>query len=305
MSKDTKKEPSKDLSIGRRFLAAGSAACVAEIVTIPIDTAKVRLQIQGNVAPGSVPKYAGMVDCLRKIAVEEGPTAIFKGLTPGLLRQMVFSSLRIGLYEPVRNFYHPDPTDPPLSKKILAGLTTGALGIMVASPTDLVKIRLQAEGRLPPGVARRYTGTFNAFSTIAKEEGIPGLWRGLGPNVARNAIITAAELASYDQIKQTILKNNWMTDDIPCHLVSGFSAGFVATVIGSPVDVIKTRVMNQVKNPDGSLPYRGAIDCFVKTLKNEGVGAFYKGFIPNFTRIGGWNTVMFLALEQFKKLLAE
>lgn len=34
-----------------------------------------------------------------------------------------------------------------------------------------------------------------------REEGLLGLWKGLGPNVARNAIINAAELASYDQIK--------------------------------------------------------------------------------------------------------
>ena len=34
------------------------------------------------------------------------------------------------------------------------------------------------------------------------QEGFTKLWTGLGPNVARNAIINAAELASYDQVKQ-------------------------------------------------------------------------------------------------------
>lgn len=32
-----------------------------------------------------------------------------------------------------------------------------------------------------------------------REEGLKGLWKGIGPNVARNAIVNAAELASYDQ----------------------------------------------------------------------------------------------------------
>jgi solute carrier family 25 uncoupling protein 8/9 len=59
--------------------------------------------------------------------------------------------------------------DAPLHKKIAAGLTTGALAIAVASPTDLVKVRLQAEGKLPPGVPRRYSGAMNAYSTIAKQ----------------------------------------------------------------------------------------------------------------------------------------
>lgn len=50
-------------------------------------------------------------------------------------------------------------------------VSTGALGIMVANPTDLVKVRLQAEGKLPPGVPRRYTGALNAYSTILRQVG--------------------------------------------------------------------------------------------------------------------------------------
>ena len=57
---------------------------------------------------------------------------------------MVFASIRIGLYEPVRNLYSSKEElgQTPLFKKILAGLTCGAIGISIASPTDLVKIRL-------------------------------------------------------------------------------------------------------------------------------------------------------------------
>lgn len=59
---------------------------------------------------------------------------------------------------------------------------------------------MQAEGKLPAGMPRQYPSAFKAYSIIAKKEGITGLWTGLGPNVARNAIINAAELASYDQV---------------------------------------------------------------------------------------------------------
>lgn len=52
---------------------------------------------------------------------------------------------------------------------------TGALGIMVANPTDLVKVRLQAEGKLPPGAPRRYSGALNAYSTIVRQVGLFGL----------------------------------------------------------------------------------------------------------------------------------
>jgi solute carrier family 25 uncoupling protein 8/9 len=39
----------------------------------------------------------------------------------------------------------------------------------VANPTDLVKVRLQAEGKLPAGVPRRYSGAMNAYSTIVRQ----------------------------------------------------------------------------------------------------------------------------------------
>ena len=71
------------------------------------------------------------------------------GNTPtGALR-----GLRIGMYEPVKKFYVGENHvgDVPLHMKIAAGLTTGGLGIMVASPTDLVKVRMQAEGNFRRG----------------------------------------------------------------------------------------------------------------------------------------------------------
>ena len=44
------------------------------------------------------------------------------------------------------------------------------------------------------------------------------------------------------------------------------------------------------------------LDCFAKTYRNEGAAAFYKGFLPNFARLGSWNVVMFLSLEKVRKL---
>ena len=59
--------------------------------------------------------------------------------------------------------------DVPLSKKIAAGFTTGAIAISVANPTDLVKVRLQAEGKLAPGMPHRYAGAMDAYAKIATQ----------------------------------------------------------------------------------------------------------------------------------------
>ena len=73
---------------------------------------------------------------LRMLALMPSPRA-------GLHRQFLFGGLRIGLYEPVKKLFMGErpPGDAPLYLKIAAGLTTGALAIMVANPTDLVKAR--------------------------------------------------------------------------------------------------------------------------------------------------------------------
>lgn len=63
----------------------------------------------------------------------------------------------------------------------------------------------------------------------------------------RNSIINAAELASYDQYKQMVLNSGFLKDGIPLHLLCACMAGTTACIVGSPVDVLKTRMMNASK----------------------------------------------------------
>jgi solute carrier family 25 uncoupling protein 8/9 len=113
----------------------------------------------------------------------------------------------------------------------------------------------------------------------------------------RNSVINAAEIASYDQYKQNFLQYTKMTDNIGLHFICAFMAGFTATCFGSPFDVVKTRMMNK------AVHYDGMFDCVKKTLRNDGPLAFYNGFTANFMRIGSWNIVMFVTLEQIKKII--
>ncbi|KAL9412753.1 hypothetical protein AB3S75_039107 [Citrus x aurantiifolia] len=289
-----------EISFAETFLCSAFAACFAELCTIPLDTAKVRLQLQKKIASGdgvSVSKYRGLMGTVVTIAREEGLWALWNGVIAGLHRQCIYGGLRIGLYDPVKTLLVGSDFvgDIPLYQKIFAALLTGAIAIVVANPTDLVKVRLQAEGKLPSGVPRRYYGALDAYCTIVRQEGLGALWTGLGPNIARNAIVNAAELASYDQVKETILKIPGFTDNIFTHLLAGLGAGLFAVCIGSPIDVVKSRMM-------GDSAYKNTVDCFIKTLKYEGFLAFYKGFLPNFSRLGSWNVIMFLTLEQAKKV---
>ncbi|XP_048348496.1 mitochondrial uncoupling protein 3-like [Sphaerodactylus townsendi] len=284
-----------------KFLSAGTAACIADLCTFPLDTAKVRLQIQGESKASKAAKkvkYKGVLGTITTMVRMEGPKSLYNGLVAGLQRQMSFASIRIGLYDSVKQFYTPQGSEnTSIFTRLLAGCTTGAMAVTCAQPTDVVKVRFQAHITVVGG-PRKYNGTVDAYRTIAREEGVKGLWRGTLPNIARNAIVNCGELVTYDLIKESLLKYHLMTDNFPCHFVAAFGAGFCATVVASPVDVVKTRYMNSIPGQ-----YKNALNCMLTMVVKEGPTAFYKGFMPSFLRLGSWNVVMFVSFEQLKRLM--
>ncbi|NXD27699.1 UCP3 protein, partial [Spelaeornis formosus] len=323
------KPPEVPPTAAMKFVSAGMAGCIADLCTFPLDTAKVRLQIQGEVTiPRTISsvEYRGVLGTLSTMVRTEGARSLYRGLAAGLQRQMSFASIRIGLYDSVKQLYTPKGAENTgMATRLLAGCTTGAVAVACAQPTDVVKVRFQASRALSDS-ARRYSSTMDAYRTIAREEGIRGLWRGTLPNIARNAIINCGELVTYDLLKDALLRAQLMTgedgvgghgqvpslslqhpspgsfpplDNVPCHFVAAFGAGFCATVVASPVDVVKTRYMNASPGQ-----YRNALSCLLALLMQDGPAGLYKGFVPSFLRLGSWNVVMFVSYEQLQRAMA-
>ncbi len=65
------------------------------------------------------------------------------------------------------------------------------MGSTIATPTDLVKVRLQAQRH---GQKKRYASTYHAFREIFHTEGVKGLYVGMGPTLQRAAIVTATQV---------------------------------------------------------------------------------------------------------------
>jgi len=91
----------------RNVNQCAGAAGLAEALTMPVDFAKVRMQLQSS---HCAVRYSGMVDCMASTLRNEGPRAFFKGLGPGLVRQMGYTGLSLMLYEPIRNGLSPAGT---------------------------------------------------------------------------------------------------------------------------------------------------------------------------------------------------
>lgn len=65
----------------------------------------------------------------------------------------------------------------------------------------------------------------------------------------------------------------------------------------------KIVITNQLGQNQAALRlYKGSIDCGIQTVRNEGFGAMYKGFIPTWFRMGPWNIIFFITYEQLKQL---
>lgn len=321
------------------FAEGGIASIVAGCSTHPLDLLKVRMQLQGENLPVTnlhslrpalafqsssatvipsnslhipvstsqpQPPRVGLVSVGMRIVQSEGVAALFSGVSATVLRQTLYSTTRMGLYDVLKQKWtNKDTNNMPLTRKIAAGLIAGGIGAAVGNPADVAMVRMQADGRLPPAQRRNYKSVIDAITRMSKQEGVTSLWRGSSLTVNRAMIVTASQLASYDQIKETILEKGVMRDGLGTHVTASFAAGFVAAVASNPVDVIKTRVMNMKVEAGMKPAYSGAIDCALKTVRAEGPMALYKGFIPTISRQGPFTVVLFVTLEQVRKLLKE
>jgi solute carrier family 25 oxoglutarate transporter 11 len=320
------------------FVEGGIASIVAGASTHPLDLVKVRMQLQGgepqvpnpalhpayrpalagnstglcngslHVAP---PPRVGPISIGARIVQTEGMAALFSGVSATVLRQTLYSTTRMGLYDILKRKWtdHNSGSDSgnnlPLTRKIYAGLIAGGVGAAVGNPADVAMVRMQADGRLPKDQRRNYKSVIDAISRMSKQEGIASLWRGSALTVNRAMIVTASQLASYDQVKETILERGVLNDGIGTHVAASFAAGFVAAVASNPIDVIKTRVMSMKMEAGAAPPYSGALDCAMKTVRAEGPMALYKGFIPTISRQGPFTVVLFVTLEQVRKLFKD
>jgi len=265
-------------------------ATIAETVTLPTDVVKVRLQVQQS------GKYAGFLDCLLQTARQEGPTALWKGLAPALLRQISYTSLSLVIYEPIREFYvkalHGDAArGPSFVQRLAAGGTAGALAIAVFNPAEVIKTQVQT-----------HTGSGLSMAVVARrvweQDGIAGFWAGVRPNIARTFLVNAAELGTYDEAKSRLKPH--FGDGLLSHVGASGIAGFTSACVSTPADVVKTRLMNCA---GGEKQYRGMFHAFSRILFDEGVGALYKGFLPICIRKLVWCAAFFVSYERIRSAL--
>jgi hypothetical protein len=275
----------------------------------PFDVVKIKLQTQSQLSiDASGRLYHGVSHCARRVVAEDGLVRglWLPGLAASIMRDVVNGGIRMGCYPAaVRTLHQAVPwgaasgqSTPNFGTRVLAGLLTGFTGAILANPTDVVKVRLQAEaGTIAGGVYTTglYRGqapspnTLRCMWLLAVEDGASGIFRGVGANCARAALVTSGQMASYDQTKRLLAEHcagGSMDSERVRIPLAAFVSGFTAATVAAPVDLVRSRVMDDARGASTNGMYRSALDCTWKTVKAEGPLALWKGWVPSYLRLG-------------------
>lgn len=277
------------------FWFGGSAAALAAVVTHPLDLVKVRLQTRKKDAPRS------MVGTFGHILRNEGPLGLYSGLSASLLRQLTYSTVRFGIYEDLKVRFAPEATpDNPNAKPstlnlIIQSSVAGFVGGIAGNPADVLNVRMQSDFGKPPEKRFGYNHAIDGLIRMVREEGFASLFRGVGANSTRALLMTSSQLGSYDLFKQFYMGSLGMADNVTTHFVSSLSAGFVATTVCSPVDVIKSRIMSATAKQSMG-------EIIRKATEREGYLWMFRGWVPSFIRLGPHTIFTMIFFEQHKKL---
>ncbi|UPX15778.1 Mitochondrial dicarboxylate transporter [Ascochyta rabiei] len=271
------------------FWFGGSASCCATLFTHPLDLVKVRLQTQA--ASGA---KLNMSQMFAHIARTDGFGGLYRGLSAAQLRQITYSMTRFGVYEALKERFTTADAKPSFLTLVGMASISGFLGGVAGNPGDILNVRMQHDSALPPEKRRNYKHALDGVIRMAREEGVASLWKGVWPNCGRAVLMTIGQLATYDGFKGLLLKYTPLQDNLNTHFTASFMAGFVATTICSPVDVIKTRVMS-------SHVKEGLVKLVTDITRQEGLRWMFKGWVPSFIRVGPHTVLTFLFLEQHKK----
>eukprot|EP01111_Echinosteliopsis_oligospora_P004092 TRINITY_DN1647_c0_g1_i2.p1 TRINITY_DN1647_c0_g1~~TRINITY_DN1647_c0_g1_i2.p1 ORF type:complete len:418 (-),score=82.67 TRINITY_DN1647_c0_g1_i2:310-1563(-) len=210
----TRANTPKDMAL--QSASAGLASSLTALVTNPLWLAKARLQTQ--MRTGGPPKYTNTFNTLQSVVREEGYRGLWKGLTASFLASSQ-AMVQLPLYEKLKS--HMCTTNSGNPKKstacyLAAAAISASLSSALTYPSEVVRARLQVQGTLP-GLPCSYTGIFHALRTIFAEEGMRGLYRGMGTNLIRMTPSHAISFSAYEFLlrKMTAIRKAYYEEEEP------------------------------------------------------------------------------------------
>ncbi|KAL4559978.1 hypothetical protein LXL04_032126 [Taraxacum kok-saghyz] len=277
-------------SWGKEFVAGGIGGIAGIIAGYPLDTVRV---IQQNCQDA----YAFSI--LKNITAKEGPLALFRGMgaplaTVTFQNAVVFQS-NATLSRAFDSYRH--PSEPPSYGSIaLGGTGAGAIQSFVLTPIELVKIRLQLH-------EQSERGPMSVAKNIVRTEGWKGMFRGLTVTIIRDAPSFGFYFWTYEYGREILHPGCRKSgqESFTTMIAAGGGAGVASWLCCYPIDVVKTRL--QAQSPSSLVKYSGIVDCFRKSVKNDGMGVLFRGFGSTVCRAFIVNGAIFTVYESALRVL--
>eukprot|EP00826_Nyctotherus_ovalis_P049158 TRINITY_DN5889_c0_g1_i3.p1 TRINITY_DN5889_c0_g1~~TRINITY_DN5889_c0_g1_i3.p1 ORF type:complete len:302 (+),score=70.40 TRINITY_DN5889_c0_g1_i3:137-1042(+) len=270
-----KKGKSNLLKTLTNIAIGGSSGTMAMFVVYPIDSLKTLIQMRSEAGQDS-----SLKGVLRERMRTEGLRSLYRGIVTSVYRQFVFASLRLGIYFSYSDYLKKARNKSSLSlvESGAGSMVAGAVATMTVMPIDMIYVRFQVENSLPMEQRRNYKSFSNALVRIIGEEGVSTLWRGILPAVCRGMALNLGMLVPYEACKNFFAKYmGWTRKN---YMLSSIVAGASAAVCCLPFDNAKVKMQKMKPGPDGKMPYKGLLDCFMKTIRKEGVLRLWAGLLP-------------------------
>ncbi|MCO5597001.1 hypothetical protein L7F22_051073 [Adiantum nelumboides] len=292
---------SRHVHASKYFIAGGFAGALSRTATAPLDRLKVLLQVQTDSLKGK-PR---IVPCILQIYKEAGILGFFRGNGLNVLKVAPESALKFYTYEMIKDFLvQADGLD---SKeeigtmgRLFAGGIAGAIAQTAIYPMDLVKTRLQTyaciDGKAPPLI--------KLSKDIWQQEGPRAFYRGLLPSLLGMIPYAGIDLAAYETLKN--MSRQWLPEKHEPGPLVQLCCGMVSGALGAtcvyPLQLVRTRLQAQQMN--SATRYKGMVDVFKRTFREEGLRAFYKGLLPNLLKVVPAASITYIAYEKARKTLS-
>lgn len=183
-----------------------------------------------------------------------------------------------------------------------AGAAAGFATVAAMHPLDVVRTRFQVnDGRVSN--LPSYKNTAHAIFTIARLEGLRGLYAGFHPAVLGSTVSWGLYFFFYDRAKQRYSKNREEKLSPSLHLASAAEAGGLVCLCTNPIWLVKTRL--QLQTPIyQTRPYSGFYDAVRTIMREEGWSALYKGIVPGLFLVSH-GAIQFTAYEELRKVIVD
>jgi len=175
----------------------------------------------------------------------------------------------------------------PVENFALSGVAA-VISKTVAAPIERVKLMIQNQDEMLKSGAlkQRYNGPLDCFRRVIAEEGVLPLWRGNAANCLRYFPTQALNFMFKERIKQVFKKNKADATVVKLgkNIAAGGCAGTMSLCFVYSLDYARTRLANDVKSvkkggAEASRQYSGLVDVYRQTLKSDGIGGLYRGFV--------------------------